>query len=84
MNDFKMEVGKMYFIDYGGTQIIGRFLKDETTQYIFSDLLHYWNTSENFQKNNPYCVHTGIMTIREASKAEKLMLFSFEIEHNLV
>jgi len=26
----EMELGKIYFIDYGSTQIVGRFLSNET------------------------------------------------------
>ena len=80
-----MEVGKIYFLDYGGNnQIVGRFLEDTTTQYIFFDLLHYWNGFETFKQNKPYCVHIGIENMREASKSEKMNLVRFELEHNCI
>lgn len=84
MEHIKMEAGKIYFLDYGGIKIVGRYLKDETTQYIFYDLLHYWNGYESFRQNKPYCVHTGIENIRPASDAEKMNLVRFEIEHNCI
>lgn len=84
MEQTQMEAGKIYFLDYDGTQIVGRFLSDETTQYIFFDLLHYWNGFESFRMNKPYCVHTGVKNIRPASDAEKMNLVRFEIEHNCI
>lgn len=85
MEKIEMKVGKIYFLDYGGnTQIVGRFLEDTTTQYIFFDLLHYWNGFETFKKNKPYCVHSGIENMREASKSEKMNLVRFELEHNCI
>ena len=80
----EMEIGKIYFLDYGGTTIIGRFLKNETTNYVFFDYLHYWSGYEGFKKNKPYCVHSGIVDIRPASDAEKMSLVRFEIEHNCI
>ena len=79
-----MEVGKIYFIDYGGTTVVGRFLKSEITSYHFFDYLHYWNGFEQFHKNKPYCVHTGIKEIRRASDAEKMNLVRFELEHDCI
>ena len=85
MEKIKMEIGKIYFLDYGGnTQIVGRFLKEDTTQYIFFDLLHYWNGFESFRYNNPYCVRGWLENMREASKSEKMNLIRFEIENNCI
>lgn len=80
----EMELGKIYFVDYGGTQIVGRFLENLHTEYLFFDLLHYWNGFESFKKNKPYCVHSGIQEIREASDSEKMNLIRFEIEHKCI
>jgi hypothetical protein len=85
MDKIEMELGKIYSLDYGGnTQIVGRFLEDTTTQYIFFDLLHCWNGFKTFRGKNPYCVHSGIENIREASKSEKMNLVRFELEHNCI
>lgn len=81
---FELENGKIYFIDYGGTSIIGRFKFDGTTNYTFYDYLHYWNGYETFYKNSPYCVRSGIKEIRAASDSEKMNLVRFEIEHNCI
>lgn len=83
--EIKMELGKIYALDYGGnTQIVGRFFKDTSTQFVFFDLLHYWNGFETFKMNRPHCVHSGMESLREASKAEKMALFRFELENNCV
>tara|TARA_R110000737_G_scaffold245838_1_gene256366 strand:- start:2530 stop:2784 length:255 start_codon:yes stop_codon:yes gene_type:complete len=84
MEKIEMEVGKIYFLDYEGVEIVGRFLKNETTQYIFFDFLHYWSGYEAFRQNKPYCIYSGIKNIRPASDAEKMNLVRFEIEHNCI
>lgn len=81
----KMELGKIYYLDYGSNnQIVGRYLNDDGSQYIFFDLLHYWNGYETFQQNKPYCVRNGVEDMREASKSEKMNLIRFEIEHDCI
>ena len=85
MDKVEMQQGKIYYLDYGGnTQIIGRFKNDETTRYVFFDLLHYWNGFESFRQNEPYCIHNGIENIRCASDSEKMNLVRFEIEYNCI
>lgn len=76
--------GKIYFIDYGGVQIVGRFFLEGITNITFYNNLHYWNGYENFRMNKPYCVKSGIKEIREATKPEKYNLIRFEIENNCI
>ena len=81
----KLEQGKIYYISYGGnTEIIGRFKEDDTTQYIFFDMLHYWNGFEKFQMRLAYCVHSGIETIRRATQSEIMNLVRFEIDNDCI
>lgn len=76
--------GKIYFIDFEGVQIVGRFFLEGTTNITFYDYLHYWNGYESFKMNKPYCVKSGIKEIREATKPEKMNLIRFELEHNCI
>lgn len=78
-----LEHNRVYFIDYGGTQIVGRFKDQETCQYNFYSLLHYWNGYETFRYNKQYCVTSGITNIRRASKSEIHTLIKNEIENDL-
>jgi len=80
----QMEVGKIYFISYGGnTQLVIRYKGLDVTQYFYFDCLHYWNGYETFQKEG-YCVHSGVEEIRPATKPEKFNLIRFEIEHETI
>lgn len=85
MEKIKLEQGKIYFLSYGGnTQIVGRFKEDTMTEYVFYDLLHYWNGFESFRKKTDRCVHTGVEEIRPASQSEKMNLIRFELEHDCI
>ncbi len=76
--------GKIYYINYGGTEIVGRFLEQSTCNYVFSDYIHYWNGYETFKKNKPYCILSGIIEVRKATASEKHNLVRFEIEHDCI
>lgn len=78
-----MEPGKAYMIDYGGTQIIGRYINSDTTQHFFHAYLHYWSGHETFKKSG-YCVKAGIQSIRRASPAEIHTLIRFEIDNGTI
>ena len=78
------EQGKIYHLDYGGVEILGRLKEVEFMDYIFYDLLHYWNGYESFRYNNERCVKSGIKEIRRATQAEKMALIRFELEHNCI
>ena len=84
METKEMVVGKIYFIDYGQTQIIGRFLKNTTTEFVFFDLLHYWNGYESFRYGNQRCIHSGIESMRDASHFEKMNLVRFELRYECI
>lgn len=78
-----MEPGKIYFISFGGTEIIGRFKDAEVGKYNFYAYLHYWAGFESF-RTITYCVTHGITEIRRATQAEKHALLKFEIEHETI
>jgi hypothetical protein len=79
----EMEEGKAYVIDYGGTQVIGRFRNADTTQYYFHAYLHYWAGHETFNVSG-YCVKSGVQEIRRASPAEIHNLIRFEIDKGTI
>ena len=79
-----MQPGKMYYIRFGQTSIVGRYMGDDACNLKFFTLLHYWEGFQNFRHVNAYCVKHGIDEIRPASDAEKLTLFRHEIEHQCV
>ena len=80
----EMEQGKIYWVSFGGTQILGRFKESDVCHHFFESYLHYWAGSEDFRKNQPYCVKNGIEEIRRATPAEKHALLKFEIEHETI
>jgi hypothetical protein len=80
----EMKQGKIYWISFGGTQILGRFKYSDTCNHYFESYLHYWAGSESFKGNEPYCVKHGIEDIRRATPAEKHSLLKFEIEHETI
>lgn len=79
----EMMPGKIYYIDYGGTQVIGRYKSSDTCNHYLFEELHYWAGFEAFHKE-PYCVKAGIQSIRDASAAEKHNLLRFAIEHQTI
>lgn len=82
-NKIEMQPGKIYFIRYGQTEIVGRYKDKDTCNYNFYDLLHYWNGFESFRKDT-FCVKHGIDEMREATLAEKHTLLRFSLEHNTI
>ena len=87
MNEEKieMEIGKIYFLSYGGnTQILGRYKGDDACNYYWFDLVHYWNGFETFRSNHGYSVKHGVSEIRRATKPEKHTLIRFEIENETI
>lgn len=79
----KMVNGKIYWIDYGGTQVLGRYKSSDTCNHYLYEELHYWSGFENFHVT-PYIVKAGIQSIREASPTEKHTLLRHAIEHNTI
>lgn len=82
-----LQQNKIYSVCWsGGTQIVGRYkgvLEEVTCQHTLYDCLHYWNGHQSFHhKETVYLNNTD--EIREASKAEKVLLVGYEIEHNLI
>lgn len=79
----KMEPRKVYFISYGNTTLVGRFLHEETCNYFFTAYIHNWNGYEKFHKA-PYCVKSGIEEIRRDSHPEIQSLIRQEIEYGTI
>jgi len=84
MTDEELRQGKIYFISYGGVEILGRFDAKNTTDLAFYDYLHYWNGYEKFYKNARTIVRSGIIEIRPATVPEKMALIRFEIENDCI
>lgn len=80
----EMEQGKIYYISFGGTQVIGRYIESDVCNHWFYCQLHYWAGHEIFHSGKTYCVKHGIEEIRRASPAEKHALLKFEIEHETI
>lgn len=85
MNKLEMQPGKIYYLSYGGTEIVGRYKGEDTCNYLFYDYLHQWAGYENFQYGDCLCcVKHGIEEIREATQTEKQSLLRRSIEHNTI
>jgi hypothetical protein len=85
-NKVKMEVGKIYFLSFGGTEIVGRYKGDDDfCHHLFYDYLHQWAGFETYRYGDSvYTVRTGITEIREATQTEKQALLRKSIEHNTI
>lgn len=83
---FKMEVGKIYFIRFGGSEIVGRYKGDDNfCHHLFYDYLHQWAGFESYRHGpGAYTVRSGIDEIREATQTEKQALLRHSIEHNTI
>jgi len=80
-----LEQGKIYYLDYGSNvQVVGRYKESDACNHIFYDLLHYWNGHETFRAKTDYCVKTGIVNIRRATKPEIHALLRHEIENGCI
>lgn len=76
----EMFPGKIYYVSYGGTELIIRYKSSDTCNHHCYSELHYWNGYETYNKSD-YFVKNGIEEIREASQTEKFALFQKEIEN---
>jgi len=83
---FQMEVGKIYFIRFGGSEIVGRYKGDDDfCHHLFYDYLHQWAGFETYRHGpGAYTVRSGIDEIREATQTEKQALLRHSIEHNTI
>ncbi len=80
-----MEPGKIYYISFGGTEIVGRYKGDDVCNYFFYDYLHQWAGRENYHHGKgTYTVKHGIEEIREATQTEKQALLRKSIEYNTI
>lgn len=80
-----LQVGRIYSIDYGGTNLIGKFRGTDACNILLYSYLHYWQGFETFYKvGNNYCCKNGIVSIREATTCEKHTLIRKEIENNCI
>jgi hypothetical protein len=84
-NKVKMEVGKIYYLSFGGTEIVGRYKGDEVCHHLFYDYLHQWAGYETYRYGDKlYTVKHGIEEIREATQTEKQALLRKSIEFNTI
>lgn len=80
-----MQPGLVYYLDYGGTSIVGRFINSDTTNYYFNAYLHNWAGHETFRGGSgTWCVHSGVQEIRRATHPEIQSLLRQEIEHGTI
>ena len=84
MDKIEMQPGKIYFISFGGTEVVGRFKSEDTCHYYFYDYLHQWAGHETFHGNAAYTVRHGITELREATQTEKQALLRQSIKHNTI
>lgn len=75
----EMQAGKIYFIRFSGTEIVGRYKESDNMHHHFFSHLHYWNGFEQYRTEG-YIVLGGIEEIREATQPEKCNLFRHELE----
>lgn len=84
-NVIEMQPGKIYYLSYGGTEIVGRYKGDDVCNYFFYDYLHQWAGFETFRHGDSlYCVKSGLVEIREATQTEKQALIRKSIECNSI
>jgi len=85
MDNEKKELseGKIYHIDYGNSEVVGRYKNTENDRHNFYDLLHYWDGHEVFRANND-CKIAGIKNMRRASKSEIHNLLRYEINNDCI
>lgn len=80
---FKMNPGKIYFLKFGSTEVVGRYKSSDVTQHYFYDCLHQWSGFESFREDT-YTVKHGIDEIREATQTEKQSLLRQSIANNTI
>lgn len=49
-NIIEMKPGKIYYLSYGGTEVVGRYKGDDACNYFFYDYLHQWAGYEPFRQ----------------------------------
>lgn len=85
MSSIEMKPGKIYYVSYGGTEIVGRYKGQEVCNYLWYDYLHQWAGFESFRYgDNLYSVTSGVEEIREATQTEKQALLRYSIQHNTI
>jgi hypothetical protein len=81
----EMQAGKIYFLKYGGTEIVGRFKEEDVCNYYWYDYLHQWAGYETFRQcAGLHSVKHGVDEMREATQTEKQALLRKSIEHNSI
>lgn len=74
----EMEQGKIYYIEFGGSSLVGRYKNSDTMNHFFFSHLHYWNGFERYYSQG-YCLRGSVIEIRESTDAEKYGLFRNEV-----
>lgn len=73
MNQFKMEPGKIYYLSFGGTEVVGRFKGEDTVHYYFYDCLHNWSGYETFRIDTYTVKNTDGMRIATDTEKQSLL-----------
>jgi hypothetical protein len=81
----KMQPGKIYYVNYGGMEIVGRYKDTDVCNHLWYDYLKNWSGFESYYyNNNLYTVKHGITEIREATMTEKQALLRKSLEYNTI
>ena len=85
MEIIEMKQGLVYYLSYGGTLIVGRYINSDACNYYFNSYLHNWSGYETFHGSAcNYCVKSGLQEVRRATHPEIQSLIRKEIEHNTI
>ncbi len=85
MEKIEMKQGLVYYISYGSTSIVGRFINSDTCNYYFNAYIHNWQGYERFHGgSSSYCVHSGVEEIRRATHPEIQSLIRQEIANGTI
>lgn len=79
-----MQPGKIYFLSFAGTEVVGRYKGEDVCNYFFHDYLHQWAGHETFHGQAAYTVKHGITEMREATQTEKQALLRHSIANNTI
>jgi hypothetical protein len=82
MSQTTLKPNKIYYLDYGTAQLVGRYSHTEAEHHVFINFLYYSNGREVYQPEAQQMSQKGIKEFRLASKPEMHALFRNEIEQS--
>ncbi len=82
----EMKPGLVYYISYGNTSVVGRYITSDVCNHYFNATLHNWNGHETFVggTKGTYCVKAFIMEVRRATHPEIQSLIRQEIANGTI